>query len=197
MKVYHMSDTLKPGEELINNYKKYSELAEPFIQALERGEECFYGMYFAAKFLREALGRFGLKDMQTDCVKWAAEAVFEHVRRTEFPQCCCRLKCSYYFEDIDSCRRLFEEDWGSASPKERAKIRLFEVELDDEAPQRFDMRLFDDAYDCMWETEDVNKVSDFARRYFSGGSTQEPVWEIASGGRGTAGRMMVMEGWGS
>lgn len=180
MRVYHMSDTLCLGEELSVNYKKYWELTEPFIQALERSEECFYGAYFAAKFMRESLDRFGMADMQTDYVKWAAEAVFEYVRQREYPQCCCRLKCNYFFDNISSCRELFETDWGEASAEERAKIRLFEIELSDETAGRHDMRLFDEAYDDLWETDDITHTIDFARRYFSGSKTGHPVMEIIS-----------------
>ena len=118
MRVYHMSDTLCLGAELSVNYKKYWELTEPFVQALERSEDCFYGAYFAAKFMRESLYRFGMADMQTDYIKWAAEAVFEVVRRREFPQCCCRLKGNYFFDDLSSCRELFAIDWGKAPEEE-------------------------------------------------------------------------------
>ena len=180
MKVYHMSDTLRLGGELSVNYKKYWELTEPFVQALERSEDCFYGVYFAAKFMRESLDRFGMADMQTDYVKWAAEAVFEYVRRQEFPGRCCRLKCNYFFDDIASCRELFEIDWGKASEEERLKIRLFEIELSAETADRLDMRLFDEAYDDLWETDDITRIVDLARRYFAGESTGHPVWEIAS-----------------
>ena len=180
MKVYHMSDTLGVGMVLSNNYKKYWELAEPFLQALARGEDCFYGAYFAAKFMRESLDKFGLADMQTDYVKWAAEAVFEYVRQREFPGRCCRLKCNYFFDDIASCRALFEMDWGKAPEEERAKIKLFEIELAAESADRFDMRWFDKAYDDLWETDNITHSVVFARQYFSQDSTEQPIWEIAS-----------------
>ena len=63
MKVYHMSDTLCLGAELSLNYKKYWELSEPFVQALERSEDCFYGACFAATFMSESLDRFGMADI--------------------------------------------------------------------------------------------------------------------------------------
>ena len=186
MKVYHMSDTLCLGTELSVNFKRSWELAEPFVQALERSDECFYGAYFAAKFMREALDRFGMADMQTDCVKWAAEAVFEQVRRREFPLRCCRLKGNYFFDELASCRELFEIDWGKASEEERAKIKLFEIELSAETADRLDMRLFDEAYDDLWETNDITHTAAFARRYFSGGSTEQPIWELISDRRAVA-----------
>ena len=180
MKVYHMSDTLCLGAELSLNYKKYWELSEPFVQALERSEDCFYGAYFAAKFMSESLDRFGMADMQTDYIKWGAEAVFESVRRREFPQRCCRLKCNYFFDELSACRELFKIDWGKASEEERAKIRLFEIELSAETADRLDMRLFDEAYDDLWETDDIAHTAVLARRYFLGGSTAHPIWELVS-----------------
>lgn len=180
MKVYHMSDTLDLGMELSPNYKKNWDLAEPFVRALERSLDCFYGVYFSAKFLGAVLDRFGMADMQTDYAKWAAEGVFEYVRRREYPQCCCRLKCNYYFDDISSCRELFEIDWGRAAEEERTRIRLFEVELSAADVCRYDMRLFDQAYDDIWEKDDINNAIHYARRYFSGDKTNSPIWEIAS-----------------
>lgn len=186
MKVYHMSDTLRLGMELSPNYKKNWELAEPFARALARSADCFYGAYYAAQFMGEALDRFGMAGMQTDHVKWAAEGVFEYVRQREYPQCCCRLKCSYYFDDLSSCRELFELDWGKAPEEERAKIRLFEIDLSAETVSRHDMRLFDEAYDSLWEEGDITHPIRCARRYFSGEHTARPVWEIASDRRAVA-----------
>lgn len=180
MKLYHMSDTLKPGMELSNNFKRNWELTEPFVQALERSKDCFYSVYFSAKFMSESLKRFGMADMQTDYVKWAAEGVFEVVRRREFPRCCCRLKSNYYFDSISACRKLYEIDWGKAPEDERAKIRLFEVELSASEVCRHDMRLFDEAYDDLWDHDNISRTIDFARRYFSGEQTEQAIWEIVS-----------------
>ncbi len=180
MTVYHMSDTLHLNTELTANYRKNWELAEPFVQALEKNETCFYSVYFSAKFMSEALNRFGMADMQTDYVKWAAEGVFEYIRRKEFPESCCRLKSNYYFDSVAACRELFEIDWGRADASERAGIRLFEVELSAVHAERHDMRLFDQAYDDLWESDDLTGAAGYARRYFEGGQTEHPIWEIVS-----------------
>lgn len=180
MKVYHMSDTLRLGMKLTPDFKRYWDLTQPFVQALERGEDCFYGMLFAVKFMGESLDRFGMSDMQTDYVKWATEGVFEYVRKREYPQCCCRLKSHYFFDDISACRELFKIDWGRAPKEERAGIRLFEIELSDSNVHRHDMRLFDRAYDDLCETDNIANVIECARRYFSGGHTEHPIWEIVS-----------------
>ena len=180
MIVYHMSDTLRVGMELTPDHKNYFKLAEPFALALERGRESFYGAYFAARHMDEVLDRFGMADLKTDCDKWAAEGVFEYVRRREFPRCCCRLGGNYYFDTVEACRRLYERDWGRASEEERAKIRLFEVELSETDLTRHDMRFFDLAYDDLWERGDIENTLKLARSYFSGESTRDPVWEIVS-----------------
>lgn len=180
MRVYHMSDTPPLHAALTSDYKGSMELVEPFVQALERSEDCFYGMLLNAKYLRAALGKLGLKDMATNYTKWATEGIFEFVRRHEFPGCCCRITGSYFFEDIDSCRQLFLIDWGNAPAQERSRIRLYEVELADSAAQERDMRLFDEAFDAMWEREDIPAAFACARRYFRGECTRAPVWELLS-----------------
>lgn len=179
MKLYHMSDTLKLGDEMAPDFKKTTSLAQPFVQALERGEDCFYAMVLNGKYLRAVLGKFKLREW-SNYVKWSVEGAFEFIRKTEFPDCCSRLKCSYFYDDLPSCRILYEYDWGEASEEERNQIRLFEVELDADAVERRDMRVYDEAYDAMWERDDIKTVLSCARRYFSGEQTAEPVWEILS-----------------
>ena len=44
MILYHMSDTLKLGDEMALDFKKTMNLAQPFVQALEQSEDCFYAM---------------------------------------------------------------------------------------------------------------------------------------------------------
>ena len=44
MIVYHYSPTLKEGDRLEPGHQNYTDLCEPFIQALERSRDCFYGM---------------------------------------------------------------------------------------------------------------------------------------------------------
>ena len=44
MILYHMSDTLKLGDEMALDFKKTMNLAQPFVQALEQSQDCFYAM---------------------------------------------------------------------------------------------------------------------------------------------------------
>ena len=73
-----------------------------------------------------------------------------------------------------------EAGWQLGPEEERAKIHLYEIELDDECPQKCDMLIYDEAYDAMFEKQDVETVLACARRYFSGEHTTAPVWEIMS-----------------
>ena len=180
MKVYHMSDTLQLGMSLQRDYKKNMELTLPFVQALERSEDCFYAMFFNAKYLRAVLGKFGMKDMATNYTKWAVEGVFEYIRRTEFPESCCRLTIHYFFDNLASCRELLAIDWGETSEEEPDQNKHYEVDLDDAHPQKRDMRLFDEAFDAVGENENVAPAFDCARRYFSGVGSKNPAWEMLS-----------------
>lgn len=179
MIVYHMSETLCLGDILKADYGNDRELAIPFVQALEQSIDCFYAMVLNGKYLRAVLERSRLREW-SNYVKWSVEGAFEYIRKTEFPKACSRLNCNYFYDDLSSCKKLFEYDWGCESPEEQAKIHLYEIDLADDVPQKYDMRIYDEAYNAMAEREDVAFVLDRARRYFSGEQTAEPVWEIMS-----------------
>ncbi len=179
MKLYHMSDTLKLGDTMSPDFKKTMALAQPFVQALEKSEECFYAMVLNGKYLRAVLGKFKLWEW-SDYIKWSVEGAFEFIRQTEFPNCCSRIQCNYFYDNLEDCKILYEFDWGQASQEERDQIHLFEVELDAETVEKRDMRVYDEAYTAMEEREDVQSVLACARKYFAGEHTAEPVWEIMS-----------------
>lgn len=179
MKLYHMSDTLKLGDQMGLDFKKTTSLAQPFVQALERSEDCFYAMVLNAKYLRAVLGKFKLWEW-SDYVKWSVEGAFEYIRKTEYPHCCSRILCNYFYEDLSSCKILYEYDWGTASQEERDQIHLFEIELEADSVEKRDMRVYDEAYLAMEEHEDVQTVLACARRYFAGEQTENPVWELLS-----------------
>lgn len=179
MTLYHMSQTLQLGDALIPDYQKNMALVQPFIQALEQSVDCFYGMLLNGKYLYAVLSKFKLREW-SDYAKWATEAAFEFVRKTEFPDSCSRMKSNYFYDDLSSCKKLYAYDWGGESEEEQQKVHLFEVDVEDAAPQRRDMTLYDEAYNAMSETQDVSFVLACARRYFAGEQTAEPVWEIMS-----------------
>lgn len=179
MKVYHMSQTLALGDALIPDYQRCAALAQPFVQALERSVDCFCSMVLTGKYLYAVLGRSGLREW-SNYAKWSVEGAFEYVRSTRFPDVPSRLGCNYFYEDLPSCKLLFQYDWGEASQEEREAVRLFEVELEDDCPLRLDMKLYDQAYDAMEGRQDVEAVLGCAGRYFAGEHSGRPVWELLS-----------------
>ncbi len=183
---YHMSDTLQLGGTLALDYKRQKDLAMPFAQALNRSEDCFFAMYLNGKYLREVLGKFSLRDMWSDYVKWSCEGIFEYIRQTEYPDSVCRMACNYFYDNLEDIRKLYTEDWGRAPEEERNAIRLYEITLDDPAPQKRDMLWFDRAYDALWDNDDLPAALDCARSYFAGKGTDHPVWEILSDKPGIA-----------
>lgn len=179
MILYHMSQTLKLGDIMTPDYQKNMALVEPFVQALKQSEDCFYSMVLNGKYLHAVLSKFKLREW-SDYVKWATEGAFEFVRRTEFPDSYSRMKSNYFYDNLVDCKRLFAYDWGCEREEEQQKVHLFEIDVDDAAPQRRDMNIYDEAYNAMSETQNVQKVLACARRYFAGEQTEEPAWEIIS-----------------
>ena len=180
MILYHISDTLQLGEVMSQDYKKNMELVVPFVQALKRSEDCFWAMLLNAKLLKSIFGKFGMRDMQTNYVKWATEGIFEYIRITEFPESYSRMLSNYFYDNLSDIKRLYEVDWNMTEKAERFNFHVYEIELDDEEPQKRDMLLFDEAFDAMWDNEDIQTAIDCARRYFNGEHTVTPVWEIMS-----------------
>lgn len=185
MILYHMSDTLKLGDEMKLDFKKTTDLAQPFVQALEQSEDCFYAMVLNGKYLRAVLGKFKLWEW-SDYVKWSVEGAFEYIRKTEFPDCVSRIRCNYFYDNLADCKILYDYDWGQASEEERSQIHLYEMEVDGGHLEKRDMRVYDEAYDAMTDREDVKTVLDCARRYFLGQHTAQPVWEILCDGTARA-----------
>lgn len=177
--LYHMSQTLILGEEMKNDFEKKSELTLPFVYALEKSIDFFCNMLVngqSQQTVPDELVRLDRAKYET----YSIEGAFEFIRKTEFPNCISRLKCKYFFDNLENYRILYEAGWKQEPEEERAKIHLYEIELDDECPQRCDMLLFDEAIDSMLEKQDVEAVLSCARRYFSGQQSTTPVWEIMS-----------------
>ena len=179
MIVYHMSETLKLGDRLEPDHQRTEALCRPFIQALERSEDCFAAMVLNGKYLFAVLDKSGLREW-ADYAKWATEAAFEFVRAREFPERVSRLHCCYYYDSLENAKKLFNYDWGWASDEERAHVHLYEIKLEDAEPDRRDMCLYDSAYDAMAQRQDVDFVLRNARRYYAGERSAVPVWELLS-----------------
>lgn len=171
MKVYHMSQTLHVGDKLKAGYKRNEVRCKEVIDALEQSEQC----------LETTIASMKLQDDEwREYVKWCVEGIFEFVRKSEFSFLSSRLNCSYYFDNLEYYKILYEAGWAQKSEEERAQIRLFEVALEEEHPTKCDMLLFDEAFDVMLNTKSIKGVIECARKYFSGKCSREPVWEIMS-----------------
>lgn len=179
MRVYHMSYTLEPGAPLTPDYKRMLEHTTPYIQALERSEDCFYGMVLQGKFMYSVFRRSHICMEWIDFAKWATEAAFEWVRRSEFPGAVSRLQCNYFYDNLEDVRALFAYEW-AGDPEETEKCRIYELELADDTPQYYDMRIYDMAYEAMEKAQDLKAVFRCARRYFAGERTDQPVLELMS-----------------
>ena len=180
MILYHISDTLRLNDMMSQDHKKNMELVIPFVQALERSEDCFYALLLNAKLTKSILGKFGMRDMQTNYVKWATEGIFEYVRISEFPDSYSRIMSNYFYDNLSDIKRLYEVDWNMKEKPERFNFHVYEIAVEDEFPQKRDMLLFDEAFDAMWDNDDIGTAIACARKYFSGGHTETPVWEIMS-----------------
>ncbi len=185
MILYHMSQTLQCGDELKPDFQNLHALCEPFIQALERGADCFYGMLLNGKYLYAVLCKFHLREW-ANYEKWATEGLFEFVRKHEYPDCYSRISSVFFYDNFADSKRLFWNDWGEETEEERSKVHFFEVELDDAAPQRRDMSLYDAAFDAISEKQDLEAALSYARQYFAGQQSDAPIWEILSNKKAVA-----------
>lgn len=180
MRVYHMSQTLKPGDTMRPDHRHCTDLATPFVQALSRSKNCFYAMVYQGQYLCSVFDHSSLTREWVDYAKWATEGAFEFVRQNHYPHRVSRLKCNYFFGDLETLKVLFRYDWGG-DPEEAALVRIYAMELREEQPQRFDMRIFDEAYEAMEKRQDLDTVLECAMRYFAGERSDQPVMEILSG----------------
>ena len=186
MKAYHYSSTLKEGDRLVPGYQKYMSLCEPFIQALERSKDCLYGMLLNGKYMFAVMSRSGLREW-SDYAKWATEAIFEYVRRNEYPQCISRLNCNYFCDDLSECIKMYNDDWGEASAEEQESVHLFEIELSGSIEKR-DISIFDAAYDAISDDQDIEAALRYAAMYFSEECTDRSKLECLSTEEAIAGK---------
>jgi len=172
MILYHMSQTLKLGDLLQPDYLKKAECYQPYIQALRDGGNSINDL-IESKLTDAAVDWNGL-------VKCVVEGVFEYIRETEFPELPSRLNSSYYFEGLEHFEALYQAGWAQEPPEKQAMVHLFEIEINDGPLYRFDMCIFDEAYDAMMERRNLGFVRDAAWKYFAGEHTAQPIWEIMS-----------------
>lgn len=172
MILYHMSQTLQLGDMLYADYWGKSDRYQTLIQAFRDGLNCVCDLI--EKKRMEASVDWN------DLVKWCVEGAFEYIRETEFSPLPSRLSSNYYFDDLSNFEKLYQAGWAQDPAEIQAQIHLFEIEIAEDQPRKFDMCIFDEAFDIMVERQDIQFVLDSARRYFSGEQTAEPIWEIMS-----------------
>ena len=185
MIVYHYSQTLKEGDRLEPGHLDFTDLCEPFIKALERSRDCFFGMLLNGKYMYAVLDRSDLR-YWADYAKWATEGLFEFVRRTEFPNSVSRLRCSYFCTGLDDAVRAFDEGFGEEDEEEQEKVHLFEVEVPESSLEMRDISVYDAAYDALNDDQDAEAAIELARKYFAGEHGDEPTWEYLSAGDAVA-----------
>ena len=185
MIVYHYSQTLKEGDMLEPGHSDFTDLCDPFILALTRGRDCLYGMLLNGKYMFAVLNRSDLR-YWADYAKWATEGIFEYIRRTEFPGCVSRLRCSYLCAGLEDCIRMYHEAWDEEDEDDRNKVHLFEIETDGSGIEERDISVFDAAYDAISERQDIDAAVGYARRYFAGMHGDGPSWELLCDGKATA-----------
>ena len=167
-----MSQTLQLGDSLQPDFLQKKERYQPYIQALRNGGNSINDLIEHQR-----------KNPSVDwneLVKCIVEGVFEYIRETEFPMIPSRLNSSYYFEGLEHFETLYQAGWAQEPPEKQALVHLFEIEIEEERLHKFDMCVFDEAYDIMLERQDLPFVIESARKYFSGDHTTEPMWEIMS-----------------
>ncbi|MBE6881843.1 MAG: hypothetical protein E7489_02435 [Ruminococcaceae bacterium] len=178
IKLYHMSETLKLGDELMPDYLNKSVNCEPYISSMEKGLDSL-----------ELLLEKKIEEQQedwNDVVKWCVEGIFEYIRKNEFPDVPSRTKSNYYFDNLDDFAVLYQAGWAQEPEEERNKLHLYEIEIYTEHLYKFDMSVFDKAYDKLHDDKDLESVIIYARNYFEGKNTEKPVWEIMSDSRAKA-----------
>ena len=87
---------------------------EPFVKALNGSVELFQMLLLKAEYVGSVLAKYGLAGMPTHEIKWGTESIFEYVRRKDFPALCGRMSSNFFYDKLELCKKLYEEDWGSA-----------------------------------------------------------------------------------
>ncbi len=184
MLLYHYSvDSYQGGGELINDFKNNYRFAEPFLLALEKGEACFWSVFFSAMSYARELCALGLRKHE-NYTKDAVEGIFEWVRRRDFPAASAsRVGCVYYCESKEEAIDYLKADCIDNGDFSVEQVKLLEVEVDEERVFRYDQTFYNRAVDVMERKRDLETVIALAKAYFSMQRSNEPLIEILSDGK--------------
>ena len=179
MKLYHTSDSLQLGEKLNPEFHGHRWLMEPFLEALRRSEDCFYGMMLGQQYLYYLFQRQKWANWSVT-PKHPTEAVFEYIRQTEFPEHASRISSNYFYDDLNLCKYFYHITWSRDDEEYRQRVHMYEIETDQNSLTKRDMRLYDMGLEAIRDRMDIQAAKDAARRYFAGEQTDDPVWEYLS-----------------
>ena len=181
MRLYHYSvDSFTGGSSLTNDFKNQYGYAEPFLLALRQSREIFTAAYFAAMYMSRELVALKLRKYE-NYRKDAAEAIFEHVRETEFPDLPGRLHCVYYCRSKEEAAAYAEDDCLADGLFSKEQVRLFAVETDGSRIREYDQSFYNHALEAL-QRNDFDSVYADARRYYSQERSESPLIEIIADG---------------
>jgi len=183
MKLYHYSVSYKSGDSLKNDYNGHYALSEPFILALEKGMNTFTAVYLSALYTARELRSLKLRTYE-NCQKDAVEAIFEYVRRTEYPSAVSRLNCVFYCETREEAVKYALDDCIDCGDFTKDEVALLEVEADESRVARYDQTFYNEAYESA-QNHSFEKVFECARSYYSGTISDNPLIEILADGENT------------
>jgi len=163
---------------LTNNYNKTDTLVEPFLMALEKEDPAFEMLLIEARYIRAVMRKNRMREW-SNYAKWSTEAIFEHIRRQEFPDRYSRIGSIFYYDSLESCKKLYQKDYVEPGDADET-VGMFEIEVDDNAPQRFDMHIYDEALDSIEESHNIQFARECARKYFEGSIHENRLEEILS-----------------
>ena len=194
MILYHYSvDSYSSGSTLINDYKKQFRFAEPFLLAPEKGDDCFWSVYFSAMSYSRELCALGLRKYE-NYVKDAVEGIFEYVRRQRFhDNSASRLGCVYYCDSREEAIAYLKEDCIDNGNFTLDRVKLLEVEVENDSIYRYDQSFYNEACDIMENERDLDTVKRLAEYYFSAKTSAAPLIEILSDGKNQILRELPIE----
>ena len=183
MILYHYSvDSYKGGDSLICDYKRQHRFAEPFYLALERSEDCFFGVYFAAMACARELCALGLRKHE-NYIKDAVEGVFEFVRRHRFvDRSVSRVGCVFYCESVSEAITCLKADCIDNCDFSPEQVKLLEVEVEDGRVFYYDQSYYNRATEIMENERNLAAVMALAEAYFNQERSASPIIEILSDG---------------
>ncbi|MFN4095717.1 MAG: DUF2441 domain-containing protein [Sphingomonas sp.] len=127
------------------------------------------GLLRSASFIAQSTELSGATTRYAECnAHQTKESAWEHVRATEFPERPSRIKSFYCFDKLEDAATA-NQSWFASAPRRIVELRILEGSNIARA-------------DSKWLDCEPEKWADYARAYWAGESTQQPLFEtIVSG----------------